>query len=328
MVNNKIFQCSILLALAVQSALSFSAQQQQSHVLSKPTQLTASSNGYDEGDSTSRRGIMSKLGALGIGGCLSTLFPTSARAEEESESFASIAARANQISKEIATSTPTSEIRKTDKTMYDFSLPLEGADTTIMDIVKQQFSESGNDAKVKAVLVVNIKQDDPVARKDIPELISLVTKYGRIGEFVVICCPTEQGYFEPDTSTLIRLKLASEYGYGINSGTVTTDKVNLLGTGCHPFWRWLEGTSRTPAGLGRVQGNFEKFLLDGRTGLPLRRYPRKYMPLDIKDDIEAVLANRPLPPAGANWAEEWRAAAAEAERDTYRFEKGLNVFDQ
>lgn len=176
MVNNKIFQCSILLALAVQSALSFSAQQQQSHVLSKPTQLTASSNGYDEGDSTSRRGIMSKLGALGIGGCLSTLFPTSARAEEESESFASIAARANQISKEIATSTPTSEIRKTDKTMYDFSLPLEGADTTIMDIVKQQFSESGNDAKVKAVLVVNIKQDDPVARKDIPELISLVTK--------------------------------------------------------------------------------------------------------------------------------------------------------
>lgn len=52
------------------------------------------------------------------------------------------------------------------------------------------------------------------------------------------------------------------------------------------------------------------------------------MPLDIKDDIEAVLANRPLPPAVANYAEEWRAAAAEAERDTYRFEKGLNVFDQ
>lgn len=52
------------------------------------------------------------------------------------------------------------------------------------------------------------------------------------------------------------------------------------------------------------------------------------MPLDIRDDIEAVLANRPLPPPGANFAEEWRAAAAEAERDTYRFEKGLNVFDQ
>lgn len=52
------------------------------------------------------------------------------------------------------------------------------------------------------------------------------------------------------------------------------------------------------------------------------------MPLDIKDDIEAVLANRPLSPPGANFAEEWRAAAAEAERDINRFEKGLNVFDQ
>lgn len=52
------------------------------------------------------------------------------------------------------------------------------------------------------------------------------------------------------------------------------------------------------------------------------------MPLDIKDDLEAVLAGRPLPPAGANWLEEWRGAAVEAERDTYRFEKGLNVFDQ
>jgi hypothetical protein len=69
-------------------------------------------------------------------------------------------------------------------------------------------------------------------------------------------------------------------------------------------------------------------LLDARTGLPIRRYPRKYMPLDIRDDIEAVIAGRPVPPAGANWNEEWRAATVEAERDTYRFEKGLNVFDQ
>jgi hypothetical protein len=78
-------------------------------------------------------------------------------------------------------------------------------------------------------------------------------RYGGKGEFVVVCSPTDQGYFEPDTSTLIRLKLASEYGYGINPASVLTDKVNLLGTGAHPFWRWLEGTCRSPAGLGRVQ---------------------------------------------------------------------------
>jgi hypothetical protein len=81
-------------------------------------------------------------------------------------------------------------------------------------------------------------------------------------------------------------------------------------------------------GLGRIQGNFEKFLLDGTTGLPLRRYPRKYMPNDIKDDIEALLAGKPLPPAGSNFLEEWRVSDNDSERDTYRFQKGLNVFDQ
>jgi hypothetical protein len=50
------------------------------------------------------------------------------------------------------------------------------------------------------------------------------------------------------------------------------------------------------------------------------------MPLDMQDDIDAVLESRALPPPSSNWKEEWRVAAAEAERDTYRFQKGLNVF--
>ena len=123
-------------------------------------------------------------------------------------------------------------------------------------------------------------------------------------EFAVICTPSDQGYYEPDTSELIRLKLASEYGYGLNPATLLTDKVNLLGSGAHPFWRWIEGTCRTPSGLGRVQGNFEKFLVDGRTGRPLRRYPRYYQLLDITVDIDAVIQGKELPPAGANWKEE------------------------
>merc|ERR1712183_813314 len=172
-----------------------------------------------------------------------------------------------------------------------------------------------------------MKEDDPIARKDIPEFISLAAKYGRNGEFAVILTPTDQGYYEPDTSQLIRLKLESEYGYGINPATILTDKTNLLGKTALPFWRWLQKNCRTPAGLGRVEGNFEKFLIDGRTGLPLRRYPRKYEPQNIKNDIEAILAGRPLPPAGANYLEEWRSAAVEAERETYRFQKGLNYYD-
>mmetsp|Transcript_10827 Transcript_10827/g.16636 ORF Transcript_10827/g.16636 Transcript_10827/m.16636 type:complete len:310 (+) Transcript_10827:159-1088(+) len=252
-----------------------------------------------------------------------------ANAGDDEESFSSIAARAAKMSKEReseGSNTPSAATsgNKPSQIAYDFKLPVAGEKVSFGDIVRQDEERE----RVKAILVINMKQDDPIARKDIPELISMAARYGKNGEFVVLLSPTDQGYYEPDTSALIRLKLASEYGYGINPATTLTDKMNLLGTGADPFWRWLEGSCRTPAGLGRIEGNFEKFLLDGRTGLPVRRYPRKYMPYDIRDDIEALLAGRPIPPAGANFREEWRMAANDAERDTYRFQKGLNVFDQ
>ena len=294
---------------------------------------------YDDDDdapTSSRRSLLLHTGGLLVAAAAATASPAIAAAADDAdanESFASIAARANKISKEVNAAQPktlNSMILPTDKTAFDFSLPVDGEQVPFSTLIRQEFSdgdEGSKTAKVKAVLVVNIKQDDPTARKAIPELISLAAKYK--GAVSIVACPTDQGYFEPDTSQLIRLKLASEYGYGINPSTCTTDKVNLLGTGAVPFWRWLQGTCRTPAGLGRVDGNFEKFLLDGTTGLPLRRYPRKYRPLNIANDIDAVLAGKSmLPPAGANYLEEWRAAAADAERDTYRFEKGLNYFDQ
>jgi len=259
------------------------------------------------------------------GGILLAGMPGSALAEEDD--FASLAARAAKLSREQDTKVVKSIILSTDTTAYNFSLPVSGVDIPFKDLVKQEYDSEGFPNKIKAILVVNIKQDDPTARKDIPEMIFLASKYGKDG-LCVIACPTDQGYYEPDTSALLRLKLASEYGYGINPSTVVTDKVNFLGTGAHPFWRWMENTCRAPSGLGRLQGNFEKFLLDGRTGLPLRRYPRKYAPVDIKYDIESILEGRRLPPAGANFAEQWRQAAIESERDTYRFQKGLNVYDQ
>ena len=248
----------------------------------------------------------------------------------DSESFASIAARASKLSKEAADSGPVTVASSGDdsRTAYDFTLPVSSETVTFGELIKQTYDEeTGRPNKVKAILVVNMKEDDPVARKDIPELIALAAKYGRSGEFVVVMSPSDQGYYEPDTSQLIRLKLASEYGYGINPATTLTDKVNFLGKDAHPFWRWIQKTCRTPAGLGRIEGNFEKFLIDGRSGRAIRRYPRKYMPVDIKNDIEALIAGRPVPPAGANYLEQWRQAAVEAERDTYRFQKGLNYYD-
>jgi len=48
----------------------------------------------------------------------------------------------------------------------------------------------------------------------------------------------------------------------------------------------------------------------------------------MKEDIEAVLAGKPLPPVGAKYMEGWREAREIAATDTYRFQKGINYFDQ
>jgi len=203
------------------------------------------------------------------------------------------------------------------RTIFEFTLPINGRDVSIRDMVP---------ATSKAILVVNMKQDDPIARLNIPELIDLASKFKQ--ELTVLAIPSDQGYYEPDTSELIRLKMTKEYGWGINPSCVLIDKINLLGTGAHPMMRWLQGQTRTPMGVGKIQANFEKFLLDGETGRPLRRYPRRYTPRDIVEDISALQKGRLLPPAGANFLERWREAEKEAVDGTYRFQKGLNVFDQ
>jgi len=247
----------------------------------------------------------------------------SAAADEST--FASLAEKAAMLSSQVENAEK-EEIKQQDptKTIYDFTLPIAGKQVPLEELVSRG---SGGTHRPKAVLVVNIKQDDPIARRNIPELIALGAQFGQAGDLAVICVPSDQGYYEPDTSALIRLKLASEYGYGINPALQLTDKMNLLGNTANPFMRYLQSTSRTPAGLGRIQGNFEKFLIDGTTGKPLRRYPRKYMPRDIAEDIAALVNSQPLPPAGSNFNERWREAAVDAERDTYRFQKGLNYFD-
>uniref|UniRef100_A0A7R9ZR25 TPM domain-containing protein n=1 Tax=Craspedostauros australis TaxID=1486917 RepID=A0A7R9ZR25_9STRA len=324
----------ILLAGSANAFVPASMHSRQHVVGANQLQLQMQSKGDDNAnnedisasDGFPRRAFLSTMSAA-TAGILSMIAPNAALADDD-ESFASIAARASKLSSREGERSATPQFKTDDtRTMYDFSVPVQGRDVPLKELIRQEYDEEGF-ARVKAVLVVNMKQDDPIARKDIPELMSLASKYGRSGEFVVMLSPSDQGYYEPDTSALIRLKLASEYGYGINPATILTDKVNFLGTGAHPFWRWLQKNCRTPAGLGRIEGNFEKFLVDARTGVPLRRYPRKYLPTYIKNDIEAIVSGKPLPPAVANYQESWRAATAEAERDTYRFQKGLNYFDQ
>lgn len=334
------------------------------HHFSRPriTALPAHETSVSDNPWPNRRSFLSIIVGFTSSAILlpGTTYPALAGGEDAtvSSSFESIAAQAAKVSQEVAAREAAEQIserqrelalriKEDPRTIYDFTLPVNGKAREVAELVGQTFGdgdgadgwsdggEQGANAaegrlgtRVKAILVVNIKQDDPIARKNIPELIALATKFGKSGEFSVILSPTDQGYYEPDTSALLRLKVEQEYGFVNTAATILTDKVNLLGTGALPFWRWLEGSCRTPAGLGKIQANFEKFLIDGRTGRPLRRYPRRYQPYDIAEDIAAVVSGRALPPAQNNFKEEWRIAAKESENDTYRFQKGLNYFDQ
>lgn len=121
---------------------------------------------------------------------------TAANAEEEG--FESIAARAASMAQTVEKEEAFKEdqFKKADadpRSAYDFSLPIKGEDVSFDKLIGQEFTETSvvvkasaegeedrtvvkKDAKVKAILVVNMKQDDPIARKNIPELISLASK--------------------------------------------------------------------------------------------------------------------------------------------------------
>ena len=128
-----------------------------------------------------------------------TTLATNARADDEG--FESIAARAANMAKvaEVEEDKRQQQQMKIDTdptTAYDFSLPVAGDTISFAQLIRQEFTdveiannaEGGKmfkrDAKVKAILVVNIKQDDPIARKNIPELISLASKYVVVVRFL------------------------------------------------------------------------------------------------------------------------------------------------
>ena len=164
-----------------------------------------------------RRNFLSRSGAAAA--ALSAAWVTgagTALADDDSTSE-SIASRAARLSKVVAeeqkqaleeaeivspTTVPSSSADgggggapADSRSMYDFALPMKGFDTPMTDLLGR--SDKGGDAKQpKVVLFVNIKQDDVVARKNIPELIALASKFGREGDFAVVCSPTDQGYYE------------------------------------------------------------------------------------------------------------------------------------
>jgi hypothetical protein len=181
----KAFSSLFLCLLSAVSCASF--VHQPSFGRSQNVGLAAQSRS-GEADEIPRREVLAGLGAA----VSVFIVGNPAMAAEEEDSFAAIAARASQISKEVdkEIAVVAANIRETEQTAYEFELPYEAKQIKFGDLINQQFLQDG--VRVKAILVVNLKQDDPMARRAIPELISLATKYSRNqdGALAVMLCPT------------------------------------------------------------------------------------------------------------------------------------------
>lgn len=181
---------------------------------SSPTPLASASG------SSSRRAFLATSAIILTSG--NALFPAYADEQDNveppsssSDAFESIAARAARVSQEVTQSEIAQQLaddeanqRRIDlaqklkddiRTIYDFTLPVNGKAREISELIGQTFSDGSSGdgwtdggegesstpgrmnggrvgTRVKAILVVNMKQDDPIARKNIPELIELVTR--------------------------------------------------------------------------------------------------------------------------------------------------------
>lgn len=177
----------------------------------------------------------------------------------------------------------------------------------------------------KATLVVNPKIDDPESLHQMPAITKLAAKYGSDG-LNVLLFPTDQGYFEADEDRVVRIKYYQYYGFGQYPRAVVFDKVDIVGSTIHPFYRYLCRGLKNPNGVARITLNYEKFLLD-KDGVPVRRYPRKLEAEDFEQDVQAVLAGQPLPAENRDYKLSWLKADQEALKSEYAFKLGLNYYN-
>lgn len=180
--------------------------------------------------------------------------------------------------------------------------------------------------RAKVTLVVNTKTDDPEGTRQLPALAYLSTKYAPRG-LRVLAFPTDQGWYEPEVSDIVRLRALQTYGFGAFPNAVVFDKVDLLGKTAHPLYQYLMSNLRNPNGRAAVSLNFEKFLLDA-TGKPVRRYPRKYDGYQIEKDVDALINGEPLPDESDEFVTAWKDAERESIKSEYAFRVGYNLYIQ
>ncbi|CAN0151887.1 unnamed protein product [Scytosiphon promiscuus] len=177
----------------------------------------------------------------------------------------------------------------------------------------------------RATLVVNPKLDDPEALHQMPGITKMASEYSKDG-LNVLLFPTDQGTFEADEDRVVRIKFYQFYGFGQFPKAVVFDKIDIVGSTIHPFYRYLCRALKNPNGIARITLNFEKFLLD-KDGKVVRRYPRKLEAADFEADVKAVLAGEPLPPENRDYKLSWLKAEQEAIKSEYAFKLGLNYYN-
>eukprot|EP00904_Undaria_pinnatifida_P002745 jgi/Undpi1/12471/HiC_scaffold_5.g02142.m1 len=177
----------------------------------------------------------------------------------------------------------------------------------------------------KATLVVNPKIDDPESLHQMPGITKLASDYASQG-LNVLLFPTDQGTFEADEDRVVRIKYYQFYGFGQFPKAVVFDKIDIVGSTIHPFYRYLCRGLKNPNGIARITLNYEKFLLDG-DGKVVRRYPRKLEAADFEQDVKAVIAGKPLPAENRDFKLSWLKADQEATKSEYAFKLGLNYYN-
>ena len=210
-----------------------------------------------------------------------------------------------------APAAPVTEPKPAPAKLFDVTLPFKGKDVPL--------SKFRGDAH----LVVNIKMDDPVAGANFNAMRYAAKEYPGLRVWAV---PTEQGYYEPDVSELVRAKAYQQFGFGTYPTAVVFDKIDVVGSTRHPLYSYL-ATYPDPNGVGRLSLNFEKFLLD-KDGRILRRYPRKFTAFDFEADINAATNGEQLPAPSAQFKDAWVKAASDAKKGEYSFRGNYNVWDQ
>ena len=198
-------------------------------------------------------------------------------------------------------------------TIFDLQVPFKGKSVAL------------DKFRGAAHLVVNIKMDDPIAGENFNALRYVAREYAERG-LRVWAFPTEQGYYEPDVSELVRAKAYQQFGFGTYPTAVVFDKIDVIGNTAHPLYRYL-AKAPNPNGVGRLTVNFEKFLLD-KDGRPLRRYPRKFTAYDFERDLVAALDGAPLGAESGAFKDAWVKAEADAKKGEYSFRAQYNVWDQ